>query len=72
MFRDLVAAKLNILVYPDCEAIIGDVIAEADAWMESVMDYPLKLRASSDAWQEGGEDLKDTLDAFNNDLLNDL
>ena len=70
MFAHLVAAKLNVLVGND-DTPIADTIVAADAWMAAngaPGDKPI-LRANSPAWRNGGEALKNMLDAYNNGLL---
>ena len=65
-FRQVVAAKLNVLVGND-DSCISDTIADADDWMA---DYPLGsgVDASSEAW-DVGEPLKNMLDDYNNGRL---
>lgn len=63
MFRQLVAAKLNVEI--GCESsCIGDAIKDADDWM---VVYPLNsgVQAGSEAWQTG-ELLHFMLDQYNN------
>ncbi len=66
MFYQLVAAKLNVASGSDTSCI-ASIISAADGWMSS---HPLgtKVKASSDAW-DTGEQLKNTLDDYNNGLL---
>jgi hypothetical protein len=66
MFRHLVAAKLNVMIGNESGCIDG-TIEYADDWMA---DYPVGsgVRASSDAWDEGGW-AKDELDDYNNGRL---
>jgi hypothetical protein len=70
MFYQLVAAKLNVASGTD-SSCIADVIAAADAWMleHGPAGENDGVDASSDAWQNSGEDLKDQLDDYNNGLL---
>jgi hypothetical protein len=67
MFRALVAAMLNVAIGND-SSCVADAIAEADAWLE---DNKLGsgVKARSDAWKNGGEALKNTLDSYNNGNL---
>jgi hypothetical protein len=65
MFKALVAAKLNVLAGCCVPTKVGDAIADADIWMEQA-GHDMPVRASSDAWQCGGEDLYLLLDAYNN------
>jgi hypothetical protein len=76
MFKALVAAKLNVVAGCTAEGI-GDVIADADAWMTKYGPIGSEVAGSSTAWQKGstcsdippGEALYELLDAFNNNLL---
>ena len=66
MFKQLIVAKLNILI--GCNSsCIEQTITDADAWM---YDHPVGsgVPANSQAWQEG-EPLKNTLNQYNNGLL---
>ena len=67
MFRALVAAMLNVAIGND-SSCVADAIAEADAWLE---DNKLGsgVKARSGAWKKGGEELKNTLDSYNNGQL---
>lgn len=69
MFRQLVAAKLNVLIDND-NTCIQDEINAADQWLT---ENPVGsgVKASSDAWGStgGGDLLHDTLDAYNNGQL---
>jgi hypothetical protein len=63
----LIAAKLNVLA--GCDATpIASTITAADAWLAA---NPLGtgVSGSSAAWQDEGETLSETLDAYNNGLL---
>ena len=66
MFRQLVAAKLNVMIGNNSACIEG-VIAAADAWMAT---FPLgsNVRSSSAAWVTGGP-LHEQLDNYNNGRL---
>jgi hypothetical protein len=66
MFRQVVAAKLNVMIGND-DSCIADTLEDADNWMA---DYPLGsgVEASSEAWTEG-EPLKNALDDYNNGRL---
>jgi len=72
MFRALVCAKLNVWIGNDDSCIV-DTIAQADMWMAANGSLPngeiKKVKANSDAWQNGGEDLYLILDDYNNGLL---
>lgn len=67
MYRQLVAAMLNVAngTNPAC---IQSVINAGNAWLTT---YPLGsgVKASSAAWTANGEDIHDTLDAYNNGQL---
>lgn len=67
LYRQLLAAMLNVAngTCPDC---IQQTINAANQWL---IDHPLGsgVKASSLAWQESGEDLAETLEAYNNGLL---
>ena len=67
MFRALVAAQLNVAIGAN-SSCITDAIAQANAWL-TVNKLGSGVRASSGAWQNGGEALKDTLDQYNNGQL---
>ncbi len=68
MFYQLVAAKLNVL--NGCESsCIGDTIKAADTWMAKYGPVGNDVKASSDAWDDEGEPLKDMLDDYNNGWL---
>lgn len=70
MFRQLVAAKLNVMTagnecLPDC---IGGTIEAADAWLtENPVGNP-GVRARSEEWR-AGEPLYEVLDTYNNEEL---
>jgi hypothetical protein len=67
MFDALVAAKLNVMIgNPGC--CISEAIHHADLWL---IANPLDshVKASSTAWQQGGECLYWKLDAYNNGEL---
>ena len=66
MFRDLVSARLNVLIGNNSSCVDG-TIASADAWMG---DHPAgsNVRGNSAAWTVG-EPLATTLDNYNNGLL---
>jgi len=68
MFEHLVAAMLNVLSGND-NTVIQPYIDAGNLWLSM---HPLAsgVTADSDAWQDGGEDIKDMLDAYNNGLLN--
>lgn len=67
LYRQLIAAMLNVAngTCPDC---IQATIDAANLWLVS---YPLGsgVKGSSSAWQDSGEDLKDTLEAYNQGML---
>lgn len=69
MFQAVVAARLNALVGNQSGCITG-ALAGAESWLTA---NPLgsRVSGSSTAWtgSGGGEDIKDTLDAYNNGLL---
>jgi hypothetical protein len=67
MYRQLVAAILNVKI-GGCATCIQSVIDAANQWL---MDHPVgsNVSASSTAWQGSGEDIHDTLDAYNNGQL---
>lgn len=67
MFRALVAAQLNVAIGAN-SSCITDAIAQANAWL-TVNKLGSGVRASSSAWQNGGEALKDMLDQYNNGQL---
>jgi hypothetical protein len=67
MFRALVAAQLNVAIGAD-SSCIASAIADANAWL-TVNKLGSGVRASSSAWQNGGEALKNKLDQYNNGLL---
>jgi hypothetical protein len=66
LFKQLVAAKLNVLV-GNASSCINDTITAADNWLRT---YKLgsNVSASSAAWTTGGP-LQTTLDNYNNGLL---
>jgi hypothetical protein len=66
LFKQLVAAKLNVMVGNN-SSCINDTITAADNWLRT---YPLgsNVSASSSAWQVGGP-LQSKLDDYNNGLL---
>jgi len=66
LFKQLVAAKLNVLIGNDASCISATITA-ADSWMAS---HPVgsKVSASSSAWIPAGP-LHDRLDAYNNGNL---
>jgi hypothetical protein len=67
LYRQLIAAMLNVAdgTCPDC---IQETIDAANQWL---IDHPLGsgVKASSSAWQDVGEDLAETLEAYNQGLL---
>lgn len=67
LYRQLLGAILNV-ANGTCPTCIQSTIDAANQWL---IDHPLGsgVKASSAAWQDSGEDLKDTLDAYNNGLL---
>lgn len=67
MFRQLVAAMLNV-AYGTNPTCIQSVIDAGNAWLTT---YPLGsgVKASSAAWNDNGEDIHSTLDAYNNGQL---
>ena len=67
MFQALVAAKLNVEMGNDASCIMDDIVA-ADNWMSS-HHVGSNVKAKDSAWQDGGEALKDRLDAYNNGKL---
>lgn len=66
LFRHTVSAMLNVIIGND-DSCIADTIDAADAWLAT---YPLGsgVRASSEAWEEGGPYLSE-LDDYNNGRL---
>ena len=66
MFKQLVAAKLNVLVGNEASCI-NSTIASADSWMAS---HPVGsgVSSGSSAWSTGGP-LHETLDSYNNGEL---
>ena len=66
LFKQLVAAKLNVLTGND-SSCIGATIAAADAWM-AVYPPGSNVKASSSAWTVGGP-LHQRLDDYNNGRL---
>jgi hypothetical protein len=66
LFKQLVAAKLNVLIGND-SSCIGATIAAADAWM-AVYPPGSNVRSSSLAWAAGGP-LHSRLDDYNNGRL---
>ena len=70
MFKALVAAKLNRSIGCVC-CDANYCIGQASNWMAFVHEPPYSdiVRASSTAWQCGGEDLYLCLDDFNNGEL---
>jgi hypothetical protein len=67
MFRALVAAMLNVAIGND-SSCVADAIDEANEWLaDNRLGSGVKAR--SGAWKKGGEELKDTLDAYNNGQL---
>lgn len=67
MFRALVSAQLNVAIGAN-SSCITDAIAQANAWL-TVNKLGSGVPASSGAWQNGGEALKNTLDQYNNGQL---
>jgi hypothetical protein len=67
MFRALVAAQLNVAIGAE-SSCVTQAIADANAWL-TVNKLGSGVPASSSAWQNGGEALKNTLDQYNNGLL---
>jgi hypothetical protein len=67
MYRQLVAAILNVANGANSTCIQSTIDA-GNAWLVA---YPLGsgVKAGSDAWVGNGEDIKDTLDAYNNGQL---
>jgi hypothetical protein len=67
MFYQLVAAKLNV-AGGSRSACILQTIADAEAWLCA---NPLgsNVGSLSNAWRNGGDDLHDELDDYNNGLL---
>src|SRR5262249_18701556 len=66
LFKQLVAAKLNVLA-GNASSCISDTITAADNWLST---YPLgsKVSGGSAAWATGGP-LQTKLDNYNNGLL---
>lgn len=67
MLAQVVAARLNVASGTDSSCVSGELEA-ADDWLAR---YPpgSGVRANSAAWRNGGEALKDHLDAYNNGEL---
>lgn len=67
MYRQLVAAILNVKI-GGCATCIQSVIDAANLWLK---DHPVgsNVSGSSAAWTGSGEDIHDTLDAYNNGQL---
>ncbi|MDH3948459.1 MAG: hypothetical protein OEU74_05820 [Gammaproteobacteria bacterium] len=67
MFRQLIAAMLNILIDND-NTCIQTVVDDADQWLT---DNPLgsNVRANADAWSLEGDALHEALDSYNNGQL---
>ena len=67
MFKQLVAAKLNVLIGND-DSCIADTIAYADAWLA---DNPVgsKVRANKPAWKNGGGGAHSMLTDYNEGKL---
>jgi hypothetical protein len=63
LFKQLVAAKLNVMIGNDASCI-SSTISSVDSWMAS---YPVgsKVKSSSSAWTVAGP-LHDRLDTYNN------
>lgn len=67
MFRQLVAAMLNVMSGTD-PSCIADTIEAANLWMAAYGPPGNDLRGNSDAWREG-EPLMQRLDDYNNGRL---
>ncbi len=68
MFKQLVAAKLNVYIGND-SSCIADTIAAADAWMATYGPVGSGVKTNKPAWQNEGAALHEALDAYNNGLL---
>jgi hypothetical protein len=68
MFPALAAAELNVAAGND-DSCIEDVIAAAGDWLGDCGGVGAVVKANSPAWQDGGEDLYEVLDAYNNGEL---
>lgn len=67
MFRQLVAAMLNVMAGND-PSCITETIDAANQWLETYGPPGSRLKAKTAAWKQG-EPLKDRLDAYNNGRL---
>jgi hypothetical protein len=68
MFNHLVSAMLNVET-GNISYCINDAISDANDWMATNGPVGSGVEADSEAWQDGGEDLKDMLDDYNNGKL---
>ena len=67
LFKQLVAAKLNVLIGND-PSCIQDTIDLADAWL-ALHGLDSDVRANSDAWQNSGSEYHGTLTDYNEGKL---